>query len=100
MDEPFGQLDAQTRVLLQDELTRIWMTTKRTVFFVTHDIAEAVSLADRIVVMRRGPLSNVKQIIDCDLPRPRDRGDPAFGRLYSQVSQSIATEVASARSAP
>jgi NitT/TauT family transport system ATP-binding protein len=100
MDEPFGQLDAQTRILLQDELTQIWMKTGRTVFFVTHDIAEAISLADRIVVMRRGPISNVKQIIDCDLPRPRDRGDPAFGRLYSLVSQSIAAEVTGARSGP
>jgi NitT/TauT family transport system ATP-binding protein len=100
MDEPFGQLDAQTRVLLQDELTQIWIKTKRTVFFVIHDIAEAVCLADRIVVMRRGPISNVKQIIDCDLPRPRDRGDPAFGRLYSLVNQSIATEVVGSRSGP
>jgi NitT/TauT family transport system ATP-binding protein len=100
MDEPFGQLDAQTRVLLQDELTQIWVKTQRTIFFVTHDIAEAVSLADRIVVMRRGPASNVKQIIDCDLARPRDRGDPAFGRLYTLVSLSIASEVADSRRHP
>jgi NitT/TauT family transport system ATP-binding protein len=100
MDEPFGQLDAQTRVLLQDELIQIWMKTERTVFFVTHDIAEAVSLADRIVVMRRGPASNVKQIIDCDLPRPRNPGDPGFGRLYSLVSQSIASEVPDPRRHP
>ena len=95
MDEPFGQLDAQTRVILQDELTHIWMRTKRTIFFVTHDIAEAVTLADRIVVMRSGPRSNVKEVINCDLPRPRDRGDPAFGRLYNLVSRSISAEVSS-----
>jgi len=92
MDEPFGQLDAQTRVTLQDELSQIWARTKRTIFFVTHDIAEAVSLADRIIVMRRGPRSNVRDIITCDLARPRDRGDAAFGRLYNLVSRAIANE--------
>ena len=97
MDEPFGQLDAQTRTLLQDELVEIWRRTKRTIFFVTHDIAEAVALADRIVIMRRGPDSNVKEIIECTVARPRERASPEFGRLYGRVSDSIAQEVTESR---
>jgi NitT/TauT family transport system ATP-binding protein len=97
MDEPFGQLDAQTRTLLQDELVEIWRKTGRTIFFVTHDIAEAVTLADRIVVMRRGPGSSVKEIVECGLARPRDRGSPDFGRLYNRIGRSIAEEVSGRR---
>ncbi|MBN3803708.1 ABC transporter ATP-binding protein [Paraburkholderia sp. Ac-20336] len=93
MDEPFGQLDAQTRIVLQDELATIWQKTQRTVFFVTHDIAEAITLADRIVVLKRGPRSNVKEIVNCDLDRPRDRSNPRFGELYSRISSLIADEV-------
>jgi NitT/TauT family transport system ATP-binding protein len=97
MDEPFGQLDAQTRATLQDELVEIWKKTNRTVFFVTHDIAEAVTLADRIVVMRTGPNSCVKEIVECKLPRPRDRGHPEFGQMYNRVSRLISEEVAASR---
>ena len=99
MDEPFGQLDAQTRATLQDELVEIWRQTHRTVFFVTHDIAEAVALADRIVVMRAGPSSSVKEVVTCSQPRPRDRGHPDFGQMYNRISRLISEEVAAARGA-
>jgi NitT/TauT family transport system ATP-binding protein len=77
MDEPFGALDAQTRTTLQSELTRIWETERKTIVFVTHDIQEAVLLADRIVVMQ-GPPGRIQAVIDCSLQRPRDKGSTMF----------------------
>jgi NitT/TauT family transport system ATP-binding protein len=71
MDEPFGALDAQSRNVLQAELERIWRETKKTIIFVTHDIMEAVRLADRIVVFGNGPAAKIVKIIEVDLPRPR-----------------------------
>jgi len=70
MDEPFGALDAQTRQKMQLELMRIWSVEEKTVIFVTHDMEEAVLLADRIVVMQRNP-NSIRMIIDIDFPRPR-----------------------------
>ena len=82
MDEPFGALDEQTRVGLADELMRLWERSPKTVVFVTHGIEEAVTLADRVVVLSARP-GNVKEIVPIAFPRPRDavalRGDPAFG---------------------
>jgi NitT/TauT family transport system ATP-binding protein len=71
MDEPFGPLDAQTRLILQSELLRIWASEKMTILFVTHDLVEAISLADRVVVMTRRP-GRIKAVIPVAIPRPRN----------------------------
>jgi NitT/TauT family transport system ATP-binding protein len=97
MDEPFAAVDAQTRATLQEELSLIWQRTGGTVFFITHDIAEAIVLADRISVMEAGPGSRIKQTITVDLPRPRSPGDPAFGRYYQEVHGVLAGEVRKAQ---
>jgi NitT/TauT family transport system ATP-binding protein len=99
MDEPFAALDAQTRAELQDEVVRIWMATRKTILFITHDIGEAILLGDRIGVMRRGPGSNIREIIRVDLPRPRSRATLEFGQLYEQINQLIMEEVKSGREA-
>jgi NitT/TauT family transport system ATP-binding protein len=84
MDEPFGAVDAQTKRMLQDELLDIWQETGKTVLLVTHDVAEAVRLADRIVVMAADP-GRIRTVVDVDLPRPRTRTDEAFGAVYERV---------------
>ncbi len=71
MDEPFGALDAQTREVMQEELMNLWERTRKTVVFVTHDIDEAVFLADRVVVLTARP-ARVREEVKIDLPRPRD----------------------------
>jgi NitT/TauT family transport system ATP-binding protein len=71
MDEPFGALDAQTREIMQEELMNLWERTKKTVVFVTHDIDEAVFLADRVVVLTARP-ARIREEVTIDLPRPRD----------------------------
>lgn len=88
MDEPFSAVDAQTRRRLQNELLDIWEQTETTVLFVTHDIEEAVRLADRIVVMAKEP-GRVNEIIDVDLSRPRSRTEPEFGEFYERVLELI-----------
>ena len=92
-DEPFAALDAQTRAILQDEVASIQRRTGRTVLFITHDIAEAILLADRIGVMRAGPASSIKEEIAVDLPRPRRRGAPEFGALYDRIQGILSEEV-------
>ena len=94
MDEPFAALDAQTRALMQAELASIWKTTRTTVLFITHDIDEAVTLGTRIGVMRAGPRSQVKGVIDVALDGARSRTDDAFLRYYKQVYEMIRDEVA------
>jgi NitT/TauT family transport system ATP-binding protein len=89
MDEPFGPLDAQTRMVLQDELLKIWEQKRQTIVFVTHDLVEAVALADRVVVMTHRP-GKIKDVIKINMARPRDifeihrqEGfDDAYGRLW------------------
>jgi len=73
MDEPFGALDALTRAHLQDELIKIVAATGSTVVMVTHDVDEAVLLSDRVVMLTNGPAATVGEVLDVDLPRPRDR---------------------------
>ena len=92
MDEPFGALDAQTRGRLQDELVEIWRKTNKTIVFITHDIAEAILLADRIGVMTKGPGSRLGVIIPVDLSRPRRRGNPGFGEMWEHINAIIEHE--------
>jgi len=99
MDEPLGALDAQTRLILQIELLRIWGQTaprsqRKTAVFITHDIEEAVFLADRVIVMSSHP-GRVRVDLPIDLPRPRDervRADPRFGELAEQIWRLIRDE--------
>lgn len=93
MDEPFGALDAQTREVMQRELDRIWRKTRQTIIFVTHDISEAVLLADRIVTMTTGPAAGVKSVHAVDLPRPRDLSAPEAVRLHALLREEIGEEV-------
>ncbi|HWQ59237.1 MAG TPA: ABC transporter ATP-binding protein [Clostridia bacterium] len=85
MDEPFGQLDAQTRYAMEEEIQRIWQQEKRTVIFVTNNIEEAVYLADRIVLLSKRPAVVKKEYV-IDLPRPRDTIDPEFLKIRTEVS--------------
>ena len=94
MDEPFAALDAQTRALMQQELASIWRGTRTTVLFITHDIDEAVTLGTRIGVMRAGPRSQVKGVLDVALNGARDRTDDVFLAYYRQVHEMIRDEVA------
>jgi len=73
LDEPFGALDALTRGTIQDELLKIWSGTQQTVFMITHDIDEAILLADRILLMTNGPFARVAESVEITIPRPRTR---------------------------
>jgi NitT/TauT family transport system ATP-binding protein len=87
MDEPFANLDAQTRLLLREELLRIWERDKKTVILVTHNLEEAVMLCDRIAVMSAAP-GIVKSVVSVDVPRPRNftsMRDPDFGRCMEKI---------------
>jgi NitT/TauT family transport system ATP-binding protein len=88
MDEPFGALDALTRMRLQDEIARIAQERKKTVLFVTHDVEESVFLADRIVVMEPSP-GRIRRIIPVPLPRPRCRTNDGFVALRAQVLHEL-----------
>jgi len=102
MDEPFSALDVQTRAIMSNELMALWEKTKPSVLFVTHDLEEAIALADRVVVMTAGP-ATVKAVFDIDLPRPRGpvqeiRFDHRFLDLYQQIWESLREEVEQAYS--
>jgi NitT/TauT family transport system ATP-binding protein len=92
MDEPFGALDAQTKLQLEEALLSLWQTERRTVVFITHDLGEAIALADRVVVMSGRP-GRIAAIIEISLPRPRSirllQKDPKFHELYAQVWEQL-----------
>jgi NitT/TauT family transport system ATP-binding protein len=96
MDEPFGALDAQTREIMQTEVDRIWRAARPTILFVTHDIWEAIKLADRVVTMTAGPDAGLKTIAEVPLPHPRDLADPAAIELYRLLRDDIGVEVTKA----
>ena len=75
LDEPFGALDALTRGVIQDELVKIWTQDQQTVFMITHDVDEAILLADRIFLMTNGPEARIAEAVEIDLPRPRNRAE-------------------------
>jgi NitT/TauT family transport system ATP-binding protein len=89
MDEPFGALDAITRRRMHQALLDVWQRTKRTIIFVTHDIMEALTLADRIAVMSVGPGSKIAHMVDVDMPRPRDPADPQVGRWFRDLEDML-----------
>ena len=100
MDEPFSALDEQNKLLLQEELLRIWEETRKTVLFITHSVDEAVTLGDRIMIMTAQP-GHAKQIIDVPFERPRDvlelRSRPAYGELVYSIWGQLRDEVQRAR---
>jgi NitT/TauT family transport system ATP-binding protein len=97
MDEPFGPLDAQTRLIMSELLLDLWQQDRKAVMFVTHDLDEAIALADRVVVMSAGPSSHFIGEFIVDLPRPRDiaevRSEPAFHRLHAEIWACLRDEV-------
>ncbi|MDR1625607.1 MAG: ABC transporter ATP-binding protein [Spirochaetia bacterium] len=84
LDEPFGALDALTRIQMQNEILRIWETHRATMLLVTHDIDEAIYLSDRIIVMSKRP-GNIKKTLAIDIPRPRDRNSESFSRIRREI---------------
>ncbi|MBI1735482.1 MAG: ABC transporter ATP-binding protein [Candidatus Rokubacteria bacterium] len=100
MDEPFGALDAQTKLVLEDEFLRIWERDRKTVIFVTHDLFEAIAMADRVAVFSARP-GRIKSVVAIDLPRPRSltggRFDAHFQDLYDRLWDELKYEVVAAR---
>ena len=88
MDEPFGALDAMTRVQMQDQLLDTWSRERRTVMFVTHDVDEAVYLANRVIVMAARP-GRLAEIIPVNVPYPRSRGDPAVSGAFAEIRNRV-----------
>jgi NitT/TauT family transport system ATP-binding protein len=97
MDEPFGSLDAQTRVVMSELLLDLWSADRKAVLFVTHDLDEAIALSDRVVILGAGPGSTVVAAYEVTLNRPRDpmeiRRTPAFSELHFRIWQQLKREV-------
>ena len=89
MDEPFGALDALTRAHMQDSLMEIQHELNNTVIMITHDVDEAVLLSDRIVMMTNGPAATIGEILEVDLPRPRNRIALAQDETYNQYRSQV-----------
>jgi NitT/TauT family transport system ATP-binding protein len=100
MDEPFAALDEQNKILLQEELLRIWDETRKTVLFITHSIDEALVLGDRVLVMTAHP-GRIKADLRVDFPRPREvyrlKSSPEFGQLALRVWELLKEEVMRAK---
>ena len=100
MDEPFSALDEQNKLLLQDELLRIWEETRKTVVFITHSVDEAVTLGDRIMIMSAQP-GKIKQLVEVPFARPREvlalRARPEYGELVYSIWGQLREEVQRAR---
>jgi len=92
MDEPFSALDAQTRWILHFELQNIWLKTKKTILFVTHNIREAVCLADRIVILSTSP-GRIKKEFTVELPRPRDDNDVNVAEYSTRIMKELKAEI-------
>lgn len=92
LDEPFSALDAQTRRLMQEQLLQTWQHSGATVLMVTHDLQEALLLADRIVLMASSPHGRVAQVLEIDLPRPRKPGSPELLQLQQQLDEFLTEE--------
>jgi len=97
MDEPFSALDIQTRQLMENELLELWSANRKSVLFITHDLEEAISLSDRVVVLSAGPDAHPIGDFAIDLPRPRDvaeiRLTPRFVELHTQIWRAMKAEV-------
>jgi ABC-type nitrate/sulfonate/bicarbonate transport system ATPase subunit len=88
MDEPFGALDFITRMKMRADLVRIWEREKKTILFVTHDIEEAVQLADRVFVMSQRP-ATIQEVVEIDLPRPRDLDSPGYLKKRDHIFRAM-----------
>ncbi len=89
LDEPFAQIDALTRGVIQDELVEMWEDSKSTVFMVTHDVDEAILLSDRVVLMTNGPNARIGEIVEIDIPRPRTRASIIEHPSYYKIRNHI-----------
>ena len=88
MDEPYGQMDIKMRYYLEDQVIQLWKATGSTVLFITHNLEEAVYLAQRILIMTNKP-TTIKKIMDVDLPYPRNIADPRFIEIRKEVTDLI-----------
>ncbi|WP_035142836.1 ABC transporter ATP-binding protein [Schnuerera ultunensis] len=92
MDEPFGALDAHTRILMQRELLHIWEKNRKTILFITHSVDEAIYLADKIMVMSKRP-GKIKEIINVEMARPRNRADVEYAKMSNDILMMLEEEV-------
>jgi NitT/TauT family transport system ATP-binding protein len=97
MDEPFGPLDAQTRLIMGELLLKLWQADRKAVMFVTHDLDEAIALADRVVIMSAGPAARIIGDFAIDIPRPRDiaevKAEKRFHELHALIWNALRDEV-------